>query len=57
MKNKDNENEYIGIGAIIILVLLGVVALWYFFSHKEHVSSNSTSVPIEATPVPDTNSQ
>ncbi len=47
MKKKDRENEYIGIVSIIIIAILAIVALYYFYSHRPALSTNSTP-PIEA---------
>lgn len=50
MKNKNNENEYIGIIAIITIIILAVVVLYYFFSHPSTVNNGTdlTKIPLEA---------
>lgn len=49
---KDSKNEYIGIVSLISIVILAVLALYYFFSYRSPGSGNA-NVPIEATPVSD----
>jgi len=53
MKDKDTENEYIGIISIILIVILTVFGMYYYYSHT-HVGPHTpgtTNVPIE-TPAP-----
>jgi hypothetical protein len=50
-KDKDNQNEYIGIVAIVALVLIAVGALYFYFSHRAPTPIYNSNVPVEATPV------
>ena len=52
-KERDNQNEGIGIFTIIAVVILAVLALYFFWGHQEKSIENQTiaNVPTEA-PVP-----
>lgn len=54
MKHKDNENEGIGIIAIIVLAVLAVIGLYFLFSHHPPAAvkpESESTVPLE-TPSP-----
>jgi hypothetical protein len=55
MKKKDRENEYIGIAAIVLIIIFALTLLYYFYSDhtfESHGTSN-THIPVES-PAPPT---